>query len=159
MNKVHRHSARQHRFGRPLVGAWVIASLALVVISLGLSPAARALVEPRPAHRTVMAAWHNVQQVGAYRFTADIAQETIPLPTAGNVGRNSKTQRIYVEGTSDLHAQTLQMTLWSQGGSVLDPARPPRSKSRTTRPTPGWGMARGRKPTTSAAGSPRRVTF
>ena len=79
-----------------------------------------AYAEPARARSAVMTAWQQVRNAGAYQFAADIEQEVIPLPTAGNVGRASKTQRLYLEGDADLTAQRLQLAVWSQGGSALD---------------------------------------
>ncbi len=97
----------------------VVASCALLVL-IADGSLLQAFAEPAPARATVMTAWRQVRDVGAYQFSADIEQEVIPLATAGNVGRSSKTQRLYIEGDTDLAAQTLQLALWSQGGSVLD---------------------------------------
>ncbi|MBE2233503.1 MAG: DUF11 domain-containing protein, partial [Anaerolinea sp.] len=107
---------------RRLTAALLVVSLALLALTLGGGLAARAVAGPQPASGAVMAAWRGVQQAGAYRFTADIQQEMIPLATAGNVGRSSTVQRLYMEGDADLRAETLTLALWSQGGSVLDPA-------------------------------------
>ena len=79
-----------------------------------------AYAEPAPARNRVMTAWRQVRDAGAYRFSADIEQEVVPLPTVGNVGRASKIQRLYLQGDTDLAAQRLQLAIWSQGGSVLD---------------------------------------
>jgi len=71
---------------------------------------------------TVASAWERAREAGAYRFSADVRQTTIPQPTVRNVGRASKTQAVHLEGETDLPAHQLHLTLWSQGGSVLDTA-------------------------------------
>ncbi len=114
----------RNRDRRPLrFSAQAITRLAVLAVAGSLLLwLATVFAGPSEAQSAVMSAWQQVRAAGAYQFAADIEQETIPLPTAGNVGRSSKTQRIYVEGTTDLNAKTLQMALWSGGGSVLDPS-------------------------------------
>ncbi len=55
-------------------------------------------------------------------FTSDVTQKTIPVASIANVGRTSRTEQLRLEGQHDLHAQKLALTLWSQGGSVLNAA-------------------------------------
>ncbi|MEI2688381.1 MAG: hypothetical protein V9H69_01170 [Anaerolineae bacterium] len=115
----------QRAYGRRwrFFAATALVAAGLMVLAAGLAGgwSARAWAAPQQARAAVMSAWRSVQTAGAYRFTADIQQELIPLPTAGNVGRGSKTQRLYLEGATDLRAETLQLALWAQGGSLLDP--------------------------------------
>ncbi len=103
-----------------LLATLVLAAIAFLAVTAGSDPLSRAFAAPDQARSTVMTAWRQVQDAGAYQFSSDISQEIIPLATAGNVGRSSKTQRLYMEGETDLAAQTLQLALWSQGGSVMD---------------------------------------
>ena len=70
----------------------------------------------------VKEAWERVHAAGSYRFTADIVQTTIPLPTVTNIGRTSRQETLHLEGETDLPARTMDMRLWSQGGSVLTAA-------------------------------------
>ncbi|MCB0121238.1 MAG: hypothetical protein KDE58_03280, partial [Caldilineaceae bacterium] len=77
----------------------------------GLTPAAQ-----------VEQAWHNVRSSTQYAFSADIQIKTIPLPTAGNIGRFSQTDSLYVEGTNQLDNNSIQMALWGGGVSVADRA-------------------------------------
>jgi hypothetical protein len=74
------------------------------------------------AHQEVNAAWQRAVNLGGYRYTTDVIQTTIPLATPGNAGRSSKQQAIHLEGESNLREQSMHMTLWLDGGSVLDPA-------------------------------------
>jgi type II secretory pathway pseudopilin PulG/subtilisin-like proprotein convertase family protein len=80
-----------------------------------------ALAAPSPEDE-VQAAWQRVRESGAYHFTADIRQSTVPRPTISNVGRTSKVETLYLEGDTNLPERQLHLTLWSQGGSVLDAA-------------------------------------
>ena len=66
------------------------------------------------------AAWERARESGAYRFTADVRQTITPKPTVLNVGRTSKEQSVHLEGETNLPDSQLHLTLWSQGGSVLD---------------------------------------
>ncbi len=75
----------------------------------------------RSAKQELDEVWLRVQQSGAYRFSADIEQTTTPQATVANAGRESKQNQLYLEGENDLQAETLHLSLWSQGGSVLDP--------------------------------------
>ncbi len=76
---------------------------------------------PAPsAEDEVRAAWQRAQEAGAYQFTADIRQTTVPKPTIFNVGRQSKQETLHLEGETNLPTRQLHLTLWSQGGSVLD---------------------------------------
>ena len=68
----------------------------------------------------IEAAWERAREAGAYRFTADIRQTVAPKPTVLNVGRTSKVETLHLEGETNLPDRQLHLTLWSQGGSVLD---------------------------------------
>ena len=99
-------------------------------INILLIIALLALVAPRFFHAVhaqgtaedeIEQVWQRVQQAGAYRFSADIVQTTSPQASVANAGRESKRNRLYAEGATDTRAETLDLTVWSQGGSVLDP--------------------------------------
>jgi len=64
--------------------------------------------------------WERARAAGAYTFRADITQKQIPLATVSNVGRSSRATSFYLEGETDPGADTMQLTLWSGEGSVLD---------------------------------------
>ncbi len=69
---------------------------------------------------SIEAAWQRAREAGSYRFAADVVQTTVPLPTVTNVGRQSKRDALRIEGQTNLPDQTMRLTLWSQGGSVLN---------------------------------------
>ena len=73
------------------------------------------------ARSQVQAAWARARTSGAYHFTADIVQTTIPLTNISNLGRTSKQQSFHLEGSTNLPQQSLQLAMWSNGGSVADP--------------------------------------
>jgi hypothetical protein len=70
----------------------------------------------------VTAAWERARAAGSYHFTSDVTQVTLPLATLTNVGRASRSEKLYLEGQNDLKAAKMELTLWSDGGSVLNSA-------------------------------------
>ncbi len=46
----------------------------------------------------------------------------MPLASLSNVGRTSRDYQYHIEGKTDLAANQLELSLWDQGGSVLDPS-------------------------------------
>ncbi|MFN8440638.1 MAG: LamG-like jellyroll fold domain-containing protein [Caldilineaceae bacterium] len=68
----------------------------------------------------VTAAWEKARAAGSYAFTSDVLQKTIPVASLANVGRSSRSEALYLEGQNNLRTQTLELTLWSQGGSALN---------------------------------------
>ncbi len=98
--------------------AWITLTLLAISTLLGivLQPYVARGITPDP----VTAAWNAVRAAGSYRFTSDVTQVTMPLATLTNVGRASRTEQLYLEGQNDLNAQTMEFTLWSQGGSALN---------------------------------------
>lgn len=103
------HLSRHRLIGRAL------ALLAVMMLLTSARPSNVHAVLTDP----VTAAWEKARTAGGYHFTSDVTQMTIPLATLTNVGRTSRTEKLYLEGQNDLHTQTLEMTLWSDGGSVL----------------------------------------
>ncbi|MEZ4618197.1 MAG: hypothetical protein R2867_22155 [Caldilineaceae bacterium] len=66
--------------------------------------------------------WQQVRAIGAYGFQANIIQYEIPAASVQNVGRTGERHELRIEGDTDLNAEIMQMTLWHQGGNVLDRA-------------------------------------
>jgi hypothetical protein len=81
-----------------------------------VTSAATSLTAPDP----VTAAWEKARAAGSYHFTSDVVQKIIPVASLTNVGRSSRSDALYLEGQNDLRAQTMELTLWSQGGSALN---------------------------------------
>jgi len=69
----------------------------------------------------IQAAWRRAQEAGAYRFATDIVQTTYPAPRLTNVGRSSRQDTLYIEGETNLPDRTMQIVLWQDGGSLLNP--------------------------------------
>ena len=106
---------------RPSIRLSLTAGMLLVcaaVLSFSLSSRA-ASVSPRHA---LSSAWSRAADAGAYGFVTDIRQEIVPQSTVRNVGHESKEQSLHLEGDTNLPEREMSLTLWSQGGSVLDAA-------------------------------------
>ncbi|MFZ4662787.1 MAG: LamG-like jellyroll fold domain-containing protein, partial [Caldilineaceae bacterium] len=99
---------------------WTFARLGLLLALLIMTVPAVPLLAGR--QDPITAAWQAAQAAGSYRFTSDVTQVTQPLATLTNVGRASRTEKLYLEGQNELAAQRMEFTLWSQGGSALDAA-------------------------------------
>lgn len=110
---------RRRRWSR---GVSSVATLAFVILVLaGGWRMAMAVNAAQPDAAAELArAWQRAQAAGSYRFTADIVQQVRPAATVENIGRQSRQDTLYVEGQTALGEQTMEMTLWSQGGSVAD---------------------------------------
>lgn len=91
----------------------------VLLLYLAIAPAAQARI---PNQSIVDKIWQQVRTAGAYEFTADITQQVVPVASITNIGRSSRPQELHIEGRTDLRSQELAMTLWSQGGNVLDSA-------------------------------------
>lgn len=104
-----------------------------------VTSAASQLTNPDP----VTAAWEKAKAAGSYHFTSDVLQKSIPVANITNVGRTSRTDALHMEGQNDLRNQTLELTLWNQGGSVINAAsgislRSEKGKSFTRRGNEAW---------------------
>lgn len=99
----------------------VVALLSLVFAALFALPR---MVEGQNSldRDPVTRAWRNARAAGAYHFASDITQMTLPVAKVSNVGRTGHTDRLRLEGETDLRAKTMQMRLWPSGGSVLTDA-------------------------------------
>ena len=106
------HTNRAIRLRRWLL-LLLAAGLPLFLLTVGLR-------EVRSQGDEFSQLWHNVQRAGSYAFKADITQHTVPVASVYNVGRSSERQDLRMEGETNLRNETFQMTLWSEGGNVLD---------------------------------------
>jgi uncharacterized repeat protein (TIGR01451 family) len=66
-------------------------------------------------------AWHLAQASGIYHYRSLVAQTSFPAPSVTNAGREPTQSAFGVEGSVDLPAETLEMTLWRDAS--FDPAR------------------------------------
>lgn len=100
-------------------------ALLLVALALpGLAWASVSQAQAREADTHPEAVWKRVRQVGRYHFDVDITQTTLPLPRVENIGRESKTQRLYLQGDNNLPDRRMNLVLWGpQGGNILDPQK------------------------------------
>ncbi|MEA3395909.1 MAG: hypothetical protein U9R05_00410 [Chloroflexota bacterium] len=107
----------------PHYGYWILAaSVALLLLGTALAPHASQAALPLSPEQTVQRAWRLAQESGAYHFSTEIVQTTYPAPALVNVGRSSRQDTLHIEGQTNLPARTLQMTLWKDGGSLLNPS-------------------------------------
>ncbi|MCB0049066.1 MAG: hypothetical protein KDE24_05905, partial [Caldilinea sp.] len=89
----------------------------LLTIPIGVSA-----VNARNAGDADLAAvWQRVQESGAYAFSADITQRNTPQATVLNAGRKATRHAYYLEGETDIRAESLHLMLWTGGGSVHVP--------------------------------------
>ncbi len=66
----------------------------------------------------VRAALEHARQAGTYHFNANVDQFTDPVPSVRNAGRTSRHHAMHMQGDNDLHARTMDMQLWNQGGNI-----------------------------------------
>ncbi|MFN8445402.1 MAG: LamG-like jellyroll fold domain-containing protein, partial [Caldilineaceae bacterium] len=113
---------RTSKFGRKSVICAFMLLLGLLVSQQWWGAIAMATSAGRPMQAAAQVAqvWDNVRNSKQYDFSADVTVKTIPLATAGNIGRFSKTDSLYLEGSNNLRKQNLQMAMWGGGISVAD---------------------------------------
>jgi hypothetical protein len=104
-----------HPFRQRLLPLALLALAASLIAGFVFLPRAAAAMGPDP----VTAAWQRAQAAGSYAFDSDIVQVTLPAARITNVGRSSRTTQLYLRGQTNLHTNSLEMQLWSDGGSVL----------------------------------------
>jgi subtilisin-like proprotein convertase family protein len=112
-NLVHRNRP----FGHAVAAKRWLLPACLLILAMLILPNVLPASEPSG----LTAAWERAREAGSYHFTADIRQTVVPQPTILNVGRESKVETFHLEGQTNLPDRQLHLTLWSQGGSVLDP--------------------------------------
>ncbi|MFZ0548351.1 MAG: hypothetical protein WAM60_23085, partial [Candidatus Promineifilaceae bacterium] len=88
----------------------------IIFISIGIILAGipRFVMANEPDAADLQKVWEKVRESGAYHFSADLNQA---------VGSQSENEgaRVHLEGEADLTADSLELTLWKGGGSVLLP--------------------------------------
>lgn len=119
-----------------------ISAVVLLVVALayqqGVLAFATRASRPASAATQVAQAWDNVRNSDQYNFAADIVIKTIPLPTAGNIGRFSKIDSLYLEGTNDLHDKDRPCLCRQIGPPLAATIGPQRSTpARRIHPNPG----------------------
>jgi hypothetical protein len=100
-------------------GILILSALVLLVTTTVIPQATK--VSTPSEEGIVQTAWQLAQESGAYHFSTEIVQKTFPAPSLANVGRSGRLDTLYLEGQADLLQRTLQMSLWQNGGSALDP--------------------------------------
>ena len=108
-----KHS-RHYPYWAPIVG---VTLLLIVLASVPFTPPA---ASAPTAEQAVQGAWQRAQESGAYRFATEVVQTTFPAPKLVNVGRSSRKDTLHIEGQVSLPERTLLLSLWSNGGNVLN---------------------------------------
>ena len=115
------HTSRSRMSKRGKGRRWLFALLAVVLLLFGLS-SWPVQAEEEPELDVITAVARQTRAAGSYAFVADITQFTVPAATPLNIGRSARQDELRLEGQTDLEKGELVMTLWSQGGNVLDAA-------------------------------------
>lgn len=89
---------------------WLLA-LGLLVLFFSATTATHADTDPTPQQQ-VDQAWQLAQASGSYDYRTLVEQTTYPQPTIRNAGTQPKVQMVGMEGSADLHTQSLNLTLW-----------------------------------------------
>lgn len=71
------------------------------------------------ASNPVITAWEKARAAGSYTFDSEITQITVPTAKLTNIGRTSRTERLYLTGQTDLRAKRTEMQLLTNNGSLL----------------------------------------
>ncbi len=125
------YTTQLRRFGL-FIALLFVMSLAFLVWQPTVQPDVLSAVQSvtQSPRQVVQRAWRLAQEAGVYRYRTEIVQTTYPAPTLANVGHTSRQDSLYLEGETDLAQRTMQMTLYQNGGSVLDTgSRPGRETS------------------------------
>ena len=75
---------------------------------------------PSPAD-TVQQAWQRARDLGTYSFATDLTATAYAAPKLANTGRPASEERLHLEGSVDVPADTLLLSVWQGSGSVLNP--------------------------------------
>ncbi|MFZ2358812.1 MAG: LamG-like jellyroll fold domain-containing protein, partial [Anaerolineae bacterium] len=101
--------------------AWT-SLVGVFLLLLGLLAYRQASGQSASAAGQVEQAWKAMRLSDSYAFSGDTVITTIPLPTVGNIGRFSRTDSLYLEGSNDLRRDTTQLALWGGAVSAADPS-------------------------------------
>ena len=88
------------------------------VVATQTTPGQLLPASPASPKATVQQVWRTAETLGAYHYNTTVVQTTWPVARLENAGLSSSQQRIYIEGETDLAANSMQMVLWSEDGSV-----------------------------------------
>ncbi|PKO13959.1 MAG: hypothetical protein CVU39_16395 [Chloroflexi bacterium HGW-Chloroflexi-10] len=71
-------------------------------------------------HAELQSAWRKMQQTGEYRFSTKVEQIIHPAPSLTNVGVSSEREIYYLEGASNLSANSIEMRFYQGDGNLLN---------------------------------------
>ena len=101
---------------------WVSALLFLLIVSLIFIPIASQAAPDQSPQGQVQRAWNLAAEAGQYHFSSRVVQKTALAPTIANAGRSSRVETLYLDGQTNLPAESLQMRIWQNGGNVTNAA-------------------------------------
>ncbi|ABY36688.1 MAG TPA: hypothetical protein DEF43_10955 [Chloroflexus aurantiacus] len=90
----------------------VLAGIFLLLIVVRIQP----MVAPDP----LRAAWQRAISTGAYQFSASVTVLTDPQPSPLTAGQAPERQEMFLDGQTDVKANTTELRLWTQGGTVAN---------------------------------------
>ena len=107
-----------------------IALACSVLVAIGLIVAIGSMMAGQPSSQEnaagngtkndgLQAVWQRAMASGAYQFSADVVQKTIPMADIANLGRTSREQTFHLTGDADLAAERLELTMQA-GVGVLN---------------------------------------
>ena len=64
-------------------------------------------------------AWQRAHDLGAYNFVTDLSANAYPDRVLASVGQPGRKEQLHMEGSVDLPARTLLLSLWQGAGSLL----------------------------------------
>ncbi|MCE7989828.1 MAG: hypothetical protein DYG89_52445, partial [Caldilinea sp. CFX5] len=112
---LHRHQRRRR------LGSVALLIALLATITALRWPSLVNAVRTVPNRSPVTAAWEKARAAGSYHFSSDVVQVTMPTAKVTNVGRSSRSEELHLEGQNNLRQQNMEMRIWSNGGSALQP--------------------------------------
>jgi uncharacterized repeat protein (TIGR01451 family) len=69
-------------------------------------------------HSPAESAWFAARERGSYRFAAEITQHSLPQASVRSLGQQARTERLRLEGQTDLRARAMHLRLWAGNGSA-----------------------------------------
>ncbi|MBN1668562.1 MAG: thrombospondin type 3 repeat-containing protein, partial [Anaerolineales bacterium] len=100
---------------------WLFIAVMIAGAALAILPANSMAAPDQSPQAVLEQAWDFVQASGSYHFSSRIIQTTHPAPSIANAGRSSRVESVYLEGSTDLQAETILMRMWQGDGHVDHP--------------------------------------
>ena len=104
---------------RSRLSGWILLASAVLFLTFCFGPLEKSWSAPL-TEGEIQSAWSKARAIGAYRYNSSVVQTTWPLLKLENVGRNSREERLYIEGEVDSHNRNMALKLWTDGGNVAN---------------------------------------